>query len=44
MLISCVGFIFKLLLPTQWIGIMGLLPIIIGIRHLINHVKIRKKY
>ncbi len=42
-LISCVGFIFKLLLPTQWIGIMGLLPIIIGIRHLINHVKNKKK-
>lgn len=41
-LISCVGFIFKLLLSAQWIGIMGILPIIIGSRHLIKYVKNKK--
>lgn len=41
-LISCVGFVFKLLLPVQWIGIMGLLPIIIGSRYLIKYIKNKK--
>lgn len=41
-LISCVGFVFKLILPIQWIGIMGLLPIIIGSRYLIKYIKNNK--
>lgn len=32
-LISLVGFLGGLIIPPEWIGLLGLLPIIIGIRH-----------
>lgn len=41
-LISCIGFIFKLLFPIEWIGIIGVLPIIIGSRHIIKHIENKK--
>jgi len=41
-MISCVGFIFKFIVPIEWIGITGILPIIIGIWHLIKSVRINK--
>ena len=41
-MISCVGFIFKFIVPIEWIGITGILPIIIGIWHIIKSVRIKK--
>lgn len=41
-MISCVGFIFKFIVPIEWIGIMGILPIIIGSLHIIKLVKNNK--
>ena len=40
--VSCVGFIFKMVLPIQWVGILGILPIIIGSGHLAKYIKNRK--
>lgn len=35
-LISLLGFLGGLIVPREWIGLLGLLPIIIGVRHWLN--------
>lgn len=42
--VSCIGYIFKMLLPMQWVGILGVLPIMIGSKHIVRYVKNRKRY
>jgi len=32
--ISSIGYLFKLVIPIEWIGLMGILPMIIGARYL----------
>jgi cadmium resistance transport/sequestration family protein len=39
-LISLLGFLGGLIVPREWIGLLGLLPIIIGIRHWLNRNRI----
>lgn len=41
-MISCVGFIFKFIVPIEWIGIMDILPVIIGSCHIIKLIKNKK--
>lgn len=38
-LISLVGFLGGLIIPPEWIGLLGLLPIIIGVRHWLKRNK-----
>lgn len=39
-LVSLLGFLGGLIVPREWIGLLGLLPIIIGVRHWLNRNKI----
>jgi cadmium resistance transport/sequestration family protein len=39
-LISLLGFLGGLIAPREWIGLLGLLPIIIGVRHWLNRNKL----
>jgi cadmium resistance transport/sequestration family protein len=35
-LISTLGYFFKFVIPSAWIGLLGIFPIIIGLKNLIN--------
>ena len=37
--ISLAGFLIGRVLPTQWLGWMGVLPILIGLRNLLQHLR-----
>jgi cadmium resistance protein CadD (predicted permease) len=41
--VSCIGYFFKLVIPIQWIGLMGFLPIMIGSRHLMMMRKAKRE-
>lgn len=41
--VSCIGYFFKLVIPIQWIGLMGFLPIMIGTRHLMMMWKAKRE-
>ena len=41
--VSCIGYFFKLVIPIQWIGLMGFLPIMIGSRHLMTMWKTKRE-
>jgi len=41
--VSCIGYFFKLVIPIQWIGLMGFLPIMIGSRHLMMMWKAKRE-
>lgn len=42
-LIGCIGYIFRMVLPIQWIGFLGLLPIILGVNEFIEYRKEKKE-
>ena len=42
-LISLLGFFGGLIVPREWIGLLGLLPVIIGVRHWLNRNKIEEE-
>lgn len=41
--ISLLGFLVGLVIPQHWIGILGILPIIIGVRHWLNRKREAEK-
>ncbi len=41
--ISSIGYLFKMVIPIEWIGLMGILPMMIGARHLLMILKEKRK-
>jgi cadmium resistance protein CadD (predicted permease) len=37
--LSLLGLLLGRLLPSQWLGLMGVLPILIGLRNLLQHLR-----
>jgi len=35
-IISALGYLFKFIIPLSWIGLMGIFPIIIGLKHILD--------